>query len=113
VQRERGLARAFRPVDLDDAALGQAADAERDVEAERAGGDRLDVRRLRLLAPIFMIEPLPKARSIWLSAASSAFPFSILDIPLEEGLPPTATSDCRSGTFYRLGRGASPTECRG
>jgi len=26
-----------------------------------------------------MIEPLPKARSIWLSAASSAFDLSILD----------------------------------
>ena len=29
-------------------------------------------------APMRMIEPLPKARSIWLSAASSAFPLSIL-----------------------------------
>ena len=43
VQRERGLARALGPVDLDDAALGQPADAERDVEADRAGRDRLDV----------------------------------------------------------------------
>ena len=46
VQRQRGLARAFRPVDLDDAAARQAADAERDVEAERAGRDRLDLDRL-------------------------------------------------------------------
>ena len=46
VQRQRRLARGFRPVDLDDAALGQAADAERDVEPERAGRDRLDVDRL-------------------------------------------------------------------
>ena len=45
VQGERGLAGGFRPVDLDDAAARQAADAERDVEAERAGGDRLDVHR--------------------------------------------------------------------
>ena len=46
VQRQRRLARGFRPVDLDDAAARQAADAERDVEAERAGRDRLDVDRL-------------------------------------------------------------------
>ena len=50
VQRQRGLAGGFRPVDLDDAAARQAADAERDVEAERAGRDRLDVHRLVVLA---------------------------------------------------------------
>ena len=43
LQGQRGLARGFRAVDLDDAAARQAADAERDVEAERAGGDGLDV----------------------------------------------------------------------
>ena len=37
---ERGLAGAFRAVDLGDAAAGQAADAEREVEGERAGRDR-------------------------------------------------------------------------
>jgi hypothetical protein len=42
VQRQRGLARGFRPVDLDHAAARQAADAERDVEPERAGRDGLD-----------------------------------------------------------------------
>ena len=41
VQRERRLARAFRSVDFDDAALGQAADAQRDVEHQRAGGNDL------------------------------------------------------------------------
>jgi hypothetical protein len=45
MQRQRGLARAFRPVDLDDPAARQAADAERDVEPERAGGDHLDLHR--------------------------------------------------------------------
>ena len=50
VQRERGLAGGFRPVDLDHAAARQAADAERDVEPERAGGDRLDLHRLVVLA---------------------------------------------------------------
>ena len=52
VQRERGLAGGFRPVDLDHAAARQAADAERDVEPERAGGDRLDVHRLVVLAEL-------------------------------------------------------------
>ena len=51
VEGEGGLARAFRAVDLDDPALGQAADAERDVEADRAGRDRLDVERRRRAEP--------------------------------------------------------------
>jgi hypothetical protein len=48
LQGEGGLARRFRAVDLDHAAARQAADAQRDVQAERAGGDHLDV--LDLLA---------------------------------------------------------------
>ena len=43
LQRERGLAGGFRTVDLDDAAARQAADAKRDVEAQRAGGHRFHV----------------------------------------------------------------------
>ena len=43
LQAQRGLAGGFRAVDLDDAAARQAADAERDVEAERAGGHDLQV----------------------------------------------------------------------
>ena len=50
VQGQRRLARRFRPVDLDDAAARQAADAERDVEPERAGRDGLDLHRLLALA---------------------------------------------------------------
>ncbi len=46
VERERGLARAFRPVDLDDPAARKAADSERDVEAQRARRDGLDLDRL-------------------------------------------------------------------
>ena len=42
-QAEGGLARGFRAVDLDDAAEGQAADAEREVDGERAGRERLDL----------------------------------------------------------------------
>src|SRR3546814_9806918 len=41
VERKRGLARAFRPVNLDHPAARQAADAERDVQPQRAGGDGL------------------------------------------------------------------------
>ena len=45
MQRESGLARAFGTVDFDDAATRQTADAERDVEPERSGRDRLDLHR--------------------------------------------------------------------
>jgi hypothetical protein len=43
LQRQRGLARGFRAVDFDHAAARQAAHAQRDVQAQRAGGDDLDV----------------------------------------------------------------------
>ena len=42
MQRKGGLAGGLGSVELDDAAAGQAPDAERQVEAERAGGDDLD-----------------------------------------------------------------------
>ena len=51
VQRERRLARAFRAVNLDDPAARQAADAERDVEPEAAGRDRLDLDLLAAAEP--------------------------------------------------------------
>ena len=55
-----------------------AADAERHVEAERAGGHRLDVHRLHICRAAD--RALPKLRSIWESAASRAFdcPWTIL-----------------------------------
>src|SRR6185437_15542429 len=43
LQREGGLARGFRPEDLDDAPAGQTADAQGNVEPEGAGRDSLDV----------------------------------------------------------------------
>ena len=46
MQRQRRLARAFRPVNLDDTTPRQAADAERDVEAQRAGRDGFDLHLL-------------------------------------------------------------------
>ena len=42
VEGHRGLTRGLRAVDLDDAAAGQAADAERGVKGDRARGDRFD-----------------------------------------------------------------------
>ena len=42
VQGEGGLAGGFGAEDLDDAAAGDAAAAEGDVEARRAGGDAVD-----------------------------------------------------------------------
>src|ERR1019366_694524 len=45
-ETEGGLAGRFRAVDLDDAALGQAADAEGEVDRERAGGERLNLHAL-------------------------------------------------------------------
>ena len=50
LQRQRGLAGRFRSEDLDDPALGDAADAERIVEADRAGRDRRN-RRDGVLLP--------------------------------------------------------------
>ena len=42
VQRDRGLTGGLRSINLDDTAARQAADAEREVEADRAGRDVLD-----------------------------------------------------------------------
>ena len=44
LQCEGGLAGRLRPVDLDDAAARQAANAQRDVQPQRTGGDHFDVR---------------------------------------------------------------------
>ena len=49
LQRERRLAGGFRSEDLDHAAAGQAAHAERPVDADRSGGDGRD-RRDAILA---------------------------------------------------------------
>jgi hypothetical protein len=43
LQRQRGLAGRFRAVDFDHPATWQAAHAQRDVQAQAAGGDDLDV----------------------------------------------------------------------
>ena len=46
VERERRLSGRLGSVDLDDAATREPADAEGDVEGDRAGGDHLDGRAL-------------------------------------------------------------------
>ena len=51
VQRQRRLAGRLRAVDLDDAAARHAADAEREVERDAAGRDRLDLHRVGLARP--------------------------------------------------------------
>ena len=56
MQSQRGFARGFRAVDFDHPAARQAADAERDVEAERAGGHGVDVHR-----PVVLAEPHDRA----------------------------------------------------
>ena len=43
LQGERGFTRGLGPEDFDDPAARQAAHTERDIEAERPGGDDLDV----------------------------------------------------------------------
>src|SRR3546814_4177531 len=43
VERERCLARAFGAIDFDNSATGQATNTKRDVEAQRAGGNCLDL----------------------------------------------------------------------
>src|SRR5690606_29423096 len=43
LQRQRGLARRLRTVNLDDATARQPTDAKRDVERERTGRDDLDI----------------------------------------------------------------------
>jgi hypothetical protein len=77
LQRQRGLARRFRAVDLDHPAARQAAHAQRDVQPQRAGGHDLDVLATSP-SPRRMIEPLPNCFSICASAACSALAFSVL-----------------------------------
>jgi hypothetical protein len=69
LQGQGGLAGGFRAVDLDHPAARQAADAEGDVQAQRAGGDDLDVA-FDLAVAQRMIEPLPNCFSIWANAAA-------------------------------------------
>ena len=68
---ERRLARGLRAEDLDDAPARHAADAQREVERERAGRDRV-TRTCAPSSPMRMTVPLPNWRSICVSAPCSA-----------------------------------------
>jgi hypothetical protein len=50
VVHQRRLARGLRPEDLHDAAAGDAADAEGEVQRQRPGGDRVDAHARALVA---------------------------------------------------------------
>jgi hypothetical protein len=50
MEGERRLAGGFRAVDFDNTAARKAADAKRNIEAERTCGDRLDFDRLLVFA---------------------------------------------------------------
>ena len=52
VQADRGLARALGAEDLDHPSPWDAADAEGDIERERAGGDHRDPHAHRVLAEL-------------------------------------------------------------
>ena len=73
VQTQRRLAGRLRAVDLRDAPARNAADADRRVQVDgaRSGSPRSATRGP--LTPIRMIEPLPKAFSIWPMATFRAF----------------------------------------
>ena len=64
VERERRLTAGFRTVDFDDAAARQTADAEREVERDRAASESTSNDMRSWKSPILMIEPLPNCRSI-------------------------------------------------
>ena len=57
VQADGRLAGAFRAVDLDDAPTRHTADAQRDVQAQAAGGDRFHIQPVA--SPSFMTTPSP------------------------------------------------------
>ena len=45
LQCQRRFTGGFRAVDLDDTPAGHTADAERQIQAQAAGGDRVDLHR--------------------------------------------------------------------
>ncbi len=71
LEGEGGLAGGLGPVDLDDAPLRDAADAEGQVEGGRAGGDGGDVQA-GLFSVMRMMAPLPNCFSIWSRVRSNA-----------------------------------------
>ena len=108
VQADGGLARALGAEDLDDATAGDAADAERDVEGERAGRD--DARsRPHGCSPSCMTAPLPNCFSICCSVTSSILSRSIRESSFSPRahratVPANSLSDERTlGGWYDIG----------
>ena len=89
VQRQGRLARAFRAVNLDDAPRGRPPMPSARSRPSEPDGITSICWSPRCRAPMRMMQPLPKARSIWVSAASSALFFSIVSFLFDNGVPPT------------------------
>ena len=79
MQRQGRFTAAFRSVDLDNPAAGEAADAKRHVERDGPGRDHLDGRAGVVAEP--HDRPRPNCRSIWASAVSRDFPCADLMAP--------------------------------
>jgi len=103
MKRQGGFARLSGPLDFHDTATGQAADAQRQIKTQGARGRR----RLSTAAPLLPKlhdEPLPKARSICVTAASRA-----LSCPLNLSRPVGGAGSPGGAPFglFMLGAGQS------
>src|SRR5204862_1965711 len=109
-------ARRLRPVDLDDPAARQAADAEGDVEAERAGRDDLDV-----VDDLTLAEPHDRALAMLLLDLRESgrqglgfFGVEGFDGHVHEGLLRVRRLSAKAGCLYssRRARATLPSEGR-
>ena len=78
MQRQRRLTGGFRPVDLDNSALGHAAYTERGIKCQRAGWDCIDLEirpvtqtHNRALAEVFLDLPDSSIKSLFLVVIGS------------------------------------------
>src|SRR6202042_3153842 len=98
MQSERSFPAPLGPVDLDDPAAGQAADAQRDVQRDGAGGDYLH-RRADLVA-----EPHDRA--------PAELPFDLGESSLQGLVPVTAGPvDCPVGACHGNSRWIQELAC--
>src|SRR3546814_21099744 len=87
VERERCLARAFGAIDFDNSATGQATNTKRDVEAQRAGGNCLDLHLVaasQLHGGAFAKSAINLRQRGFESFLSIHIPFFVLGIRSEE-----------------------------
>jgi hypothetical protein len=78
VQRQRGLAGGFRPVDFDHPALGRPPTPSA-ISSPSEPEEMVSTSIERSFLPSFITEPLPNWRSIWESAADRALVLSMED----------------------------------